>query len=172
MTGPHVDRAVAALAGRVQRLRASAPSQPRDVARKRELADGLYRLASLVAHGPSEVRRLLDSTVGEGGGADARKHAGNEIYALASQRESQGAGHNALTGVRAGWERGDDDLGLPTHRATLQQAVGLLELDAAIHPEPSGPGPTRACCCAWANTRPPLRPMAVPAAPTPAMRRQ
>ncbi|MCE3003984.1 MAG: hypothetical protein LW860_14985 [Xanthomonadaceae bacterium] len=136
MTGPHVDQAVAALAGKAQRLRASAASQPRDAARKRELADGLDRLASLAAHGPSEVRRLLDSTVGEGISADARKHASNEIYSLAVQRESQGAERNAPASVRAGWERGGYDLGLPIHRATLQEAVELLVLAEVIHPEP------------------------------------
>lgn len=136
MTGPHVDQAVAALAGKAQRLRASAASQPRDAARKRELADGLDRLASLAPHGPSEVRRLLDSTVGEGISADARKRAGNEIYSLALQRESQGAERNALASVRAGWERGGDDLGLPINRATLQESVELVVLADAVHPEP------------------------------------
>lgn len=45
MSPPHVAQAVAALTGKVQRLRASAASQPRDVVRKRELADGRERLA-------------------------------------------------------------------------------------------------------------------------------
>ena len=136
MNEPHVARAVAALTGKVQRLRASAASQPRNAARKRELADGLERLASLVAHGPAEVRRLLDLPAEQGISADARKHAGNEIDSLALQRESQGAERNALASVRAGWERGADDLGLPIQRATLQEAVALLELAEAIHPEP------------------------------------
>lgn len=136
MTGPQIDQAAAALAGKAQRLRAWAASQPRDAARKHELAHGLERLASLVVHGPSEVRRLLDPSMGQGISADARKHAGNEICALASERESQGTEHNALARVRAGWERGGDDLGLPMHPATWQEAVALLDLAEAINPEP------------------------------------
>lgn len=136
MNEPHVAQAIAALTGKLMRLRASDALQPRDAARKRELADGLDRLAGLVAHGPSDVRRLLELPMGQGIGADARRHAGNEIYSLALQRESQGAERNALASVRAGWERGGDDLGLPIHRATLQEAVELLALAEAVHPEP------------------------------------
>jgi hypothetical protein len=136
MNAPHAAQALAALTGKALRLRASAASQPRGAARKHELADGLERLAPVVAQGPAAVRRLLDASVGQGISLEARKHAGNEIYALALQRQSQGTEHSARARMRAGWERGGDDLGQPIHRATLQEAVALMELAEALHPEP------------------------------------
>jgi hypothetical protein len=93
MNAPHAAQAVAALTGKALRLRASAASQPRGAARKHELADGLERLAPVVAQGPAAVRRLLDASVGQGISPEVRKHAGNEIHALALQRESQGTEH-------------------------------------------------------------------------------
>lgn len=136
MNAPHAAQAVAALTGKALRLRASAASQPRGAARKHELADGLERLAPVVAQGPAAVQRLLDASVGQGISPEARTHAGNEIYALALQRQSQGTEHNARARMRAGWERGTDDFGQPIHRTTLQEAVALMELAEAVHPEP------------------------------------
>jgi hypothetical protein len=136
MNAPHAAQAVAALTGKVQRLRASAASQLRGAARKLELADGLERLAPLLAHGPAEVRRRLDRPMGQGISAEARKHAGNEIHALARKRLTQGSERNALARVCASWERGGGDLGLSIHRDTLQEAVALRELAEAIHPQP------------------------------------
>jgi hypothetical protein len=111
MNAPHAALAVAALTGKVPRLRASAVSQPRGAARKRERADGPERLAPRVAHGPAEVRWRLDPPMGLGISPHARKHAGSEIHALARKRQSQGTEHNALARVRVGWGRGGDDHG-------------------------------------------------------------
>jgi hypothetical protein len=142
MNAPHAAQAAAALTGKVPRLRASAASQSRGAARNRERAEGPERLAPRVARGPAEVRRRLDPPMGQGISPQARKPAGNEIHALARKRQSHGTERNALEQERAGWERCGDDLGLPIHRASLQQAVALLKLAEAIHPH---------ACWTWAR---------------------
>jgi hypothetical protein len=72
----------------------------------------------------------------------------NAIHALARKRQTQGTEPNALARMRAGRARDGDDLGLPIHWATLQQAVALLELAGAIRPHP---------CRTWTRVGPLLR---------------
>lgn len=108
MTGPHVDQAVAALAGRVLRLRASAASQPRDAARKRELADGLDRLASLVAHG-----------------CYARR--GDRLLMLLAGGDRSSQAHGIALAIRLNREIGDR-IDACTNPQTCQEGIGAEDV--------------------------------------------
>jgi hypothetical protein len=136
--------AAAALTGKAARIRASITPQGRGAEGKQRLAEVLELIAPLVARGAAAVLAEIGNPQFHDVRPDDRRQAANEIYSLALRREQKGVQQDIRTPIKPGWEPGSDDFGVPIHRATLLDAVGLLELAEAMHPEPFWTW-TRAC---------------------------
>jgi hypothetical protein len=136
--------AAAALTGKAARIRASITPQGRGAEGKQRLAELLELLAPLIARGAAAVLAEIGNPHFHDVRPDDRRQAANEIYSLALRREQKAVQQDIRAPLKPGWEPGSDDFGVPIHRATLQEAVGLLELAEAMHPEPFWTW-TRAC---------------------------
>lgn len=123
--------AAKAIAAKAERTLAKLKPDDRESAERRRQAAALLAIAAQLdaVHAPRAA--ALGATPTD---AD-RQAAANEVYSLATRRQSAATTMDLRAKTPAGWVKGGDDFGMPVHPGRLGEAIALFDIALSLHDE-------------------------------------
>lgn len=124
--------AAKAITAKAERVLAKLRPDDRKVAEKRRQAAALVAIAAQL----DAAHAARAAELGGVAPTDAdREAAANEVYSLATRRQSAGTTMDLRAKPGPGWVKGGDDFGMPVHPGRLGEAIALFDIALSLHDE-------------------------------------